>query len=139
MADIEHEIQINAPQDRVYEALTNVSELAKWHTAKVEGGSGAGEVFLTRPEAEPVFEWKVMKRDPSQVEWKCVKGPGDAVGTTVRFDLSRAEDGRTFVEFVHAGWPDRSGKYRKCNTLWGVLLAHLRRYLETGCAEPALN
>jgi hypothetical protein len=55
----------------------------------------------------------------------------------VIFELSPADHGRTLVECTHAGWPGTHGNYRKCNTLWGVLLHHLKRYAETGTAMPA--
>ena len=39
----------------------------------------------------------------------------------------------------HAGWPGTHGNFRKCNTTWGVLLHHLRDYVETGDAATAFE
>jgi hypothetical protein len=58
MADINHEIKVHAAPEDVYRALTDASELAKWHTA---GTSGEGNTFTTHPHDGPIFEWKVLE------------------------------------------------------------------------------
>ena len=136
MADINHEIKINATPQTIYQALTNTSELAKWHTADVDGKGGT---FTTHPSHGPNFEWRVLKPDSQTVEWQCIAGPGHSVGTVAQFKLSPSEGGRTLVELSHTGWPDTSGNFRKCNTLWGILLFHLKQYLDAGRATPAFN
>lgn len=138
MAEIGHEIKIRAPQNTVFAALTTLEGLRAWHTSRVDGNPDTGGVIAMH--TEPKFEWKVLKTDrPHRVEWECIKGPGHAVGTRARFDLSPSADGRTLVELSHAGWIDTSGNYRKCNTRWGILLHHLRKYAETGKAEPVFT
>jgi hypothetical protein len=47
--------------------------------------------------------------------------------------------GRTLIEFAHRGWPHTDGNFRKCNTQWAILLHHLRDFVETGKAAPALK
>jgi uncharacterized protein YndB with AHSA1/START domain len=136
MADINHEIKVNAAPEDVYRALTDASELAKWHTA---GTSGIGNTFTTHPHDGPIFEWQVLEPNTHSVEWQCTSGPGNSVGTIARFKLSPTDDGWTLVEFSHTGWPDTNGNFRKCNTLWGILLYHLQQYLATKHAEPAFN
>jgi hypothetical protein len=42
------------------------------------------------------------------------------------------------LEFAHTEWRENDPSYRKCNTLWAILLYHLRRYVETAKREPAL-
>lgn len=138
MTNIDHEIKIHAPAPRIYEALTTLAELRKWHTAATEGDAGTGGVLTMQPANGPLFEWKVTRVDPDGlVEWSCVKGPGRAAGTRVRFVISPTDGGRTLVEFVHADWPDAGGNFRKCNTLWAILLFNLRKYMETRQADPA--
>ena len=139
MADIHHEIKINAAPQAVYQALTNAPELTKWHTSRTEKTNGEEETFTTHPKDGPAFEWKVLKPDSGTVEWRCVAGPGHSVGTIARFQLSPLSDGRTLVEFSHSGWPDTHGNFRKCNTLWAVLLFHLQKYLSTKQAGPAFG
>jgi uncharacterized protein YndB with AHSA1/START domain len=133
MADINHEIKINAAPQAVYQALTDASELAKWHTA---GTSGKDDTFTTHPTDGPSFEWKVLKPDTHTIEWQCIAGPGHSVGTIARFKLSPSDGGQTLAEFSHTGWPDGDENFRKCNTLWAILLFHLRQYLGTKQANP---
>jgi uncharacterized protein YndB with AHSA1/START domain len=139
MADIHHEIKINALPEAVREALTNPSELTKWHTSRTESTNGSEQAFTTYPNDGPKFEWKVLKPDSNTIEWECLGGPGHSVGTVARFQLSPLSDGRTLVEFSHIGWPDSKGNFRKCNTLWAILLFHLQKYLGTKRAAPAFS
>jgi uncharacterized protein YndB with AHSA1/START domain len=137
MAEINHEIKINAAPQDVYQALTSASELAKWHTSRTENGNG--ESFTVYPKDGPSFQWKVLKPDAHTVEWQCIAGPGQSVGTIARFQISPLSDGRTLVELSHSGWPDTKGNFRKCNTLWAILLFHLQKYLGTKQASPAFG
>ncbi len=136
MADINHEIKISAAPQAIHQALTNAPELAKWHTA---GTNGKHETFTTHATDGPSFEWKVLKPDADTVEWQCVAGPGHSVGTVARFRLTPSDGGRTLVEFSHAGWPETDDNLRKCNTLWAILLFHLKKYLEVGKPAPAFS
>jgi uncharacterized protein YndB with AHSA1/START domain len=68
MADINHEIKINAAPEAVYQALIDASELTKWHTSKTERVNERDGNFTTRPEEGPAFEWKVLKTDPRTIE-----------------------------------------------------------------------
>jgi len=140
MAEISHEIKIKAPQSLVFDALTTVHGLTGWHTSQLSGDANLGGVIAFHSSATPAFEWKVTKVDKLKgVEWECVKGPGNSVGTTARFDLSETSDGRILVELSHSGWPHTRGNFRKCNTLWGILLHHLRKYAETGKRDPVFS
>ncbi|MBN9616714.1 MAG: hypothetical protein BGO25_05960 [Acidobacteriales bacterium 59-55] len=136
MAEINHEIKIHASLPAIYQALTSPSELAMWHTA---GATGDHESFTTRPQDGPPFAWKISKAGDDTVQWECVEGPGNSPGTTARFKLSPLGVDRTLVEFSHSGWPDGNGSFRKCNTLWAILLFHLRQYLHSGENEPAFH
>jgi uncharacterized protein YndB with AHSA1/START domain len=137
MADINHEIKIKAPQERIYQALTTVTDLAKWHTSKIDGDAALGGILRIHPQDGPAFDWKVTKAEPARsIEWKCIKGPGNSAGTTVIFSLSPADKGRIFLEFAHSGWPDTTGSFRKCNTLWAILVYHLQKYAETQESDP---
>ena len=139
MHEIDHELKISASPQQVFDALATVDGLRGWHTP---GASGTGEVgsewvfpFADHPE----FGWEITESDPpNRVVWRCTRGPGDSVGTTATFTIVDV-DGRSLLELQHAGWPGTHGNFRKCNTTWGVLLHHLRDYVETGTAAPAFE
>ncbi len=140
MPEIDHEIKINAAPEKVFAALTTLDGVKGWHNPGAEGTGEVGSTWVFAFVDHPEFAWEVISSDePNQVVWRCVRGPGDSVGTTATFSLSPTDDGRTLLEHTHAGWPGTHGNYRKCNTTWGVLLHHLRDFVETGDSAPAFE
>lgn len=140
MPEIQHQIKVSAPADQVFAALSTLAGVQGWHTPDAEGTGEVGSEWVFRFADHPEFAWEIVTSEPSSsVGWRCTRGPGDSVGTTATFTLTPAEDGRTLVEHVHAGWPGTHGNFRKCNTTWGVLLHHLRDYLETNRPAPAFE
>lgn len=140
MHQIDHELKISATPEQVFEALTTPTGVKGWHTPSVTGSGAVGSEWVFSFADHPDFGWAVVTSDaPSRVEWRCTRGPGDSVGTTATFLLCSTADGRTLVEHTHGGWPGTHGNFRKCNTTWGVLLHHLRDYVETGDAAPAFE
>lgn len=140
MPHIDHEIRIAAPAEKVFTALTTLDGVRGWHTPRAAGDGSVGSTWVFGFTDHPEFAWDVVSSElPTTVVWRCVRGPGDSVGTTATFTLSPMNDGRTLLEHVHAGWPGTHGNFRKCNTTWGVLLHHLRDFVETGAAAPAFE
>ncbi|MFC3908125.1 SRPBCC family protein [Legionella dresdenensis] len=138
MAMIEHEITINAPAEKIYKALSSLDGLRSWHTAVIEGEHKLNHNLTLKGKDKPIFVWKVTDLDPNhRLEWECVQGPGDSVGTKVAYSISKTKDGRALVECSHTDWPHTQGNYKKCNTLWGILLHHLKNYVETDVSMPA--
>jgi uncharacterized protein YndB with AHSA1/START domain len=127
MTDIQHEIKIKAPLGKVLEALSQQESLEKWHGAKAIVKPGEWQ-FVYPNGIE--FRWQVVSSSPNSVDWRCVKGPGDSVGTEAKFKLSSTQSGHTLLEFTHAGWPGTHGNFRKCNTLWGGMLHQLKHEVE---------
>ncbi|MBV9358595.1 MAG: SRPBCC domain-containing protein [Chloroflexi bacterium] len=135
---IEHEIKLAAPPADCLRALTSTDALRAWYTPDTDGDAAAGGTIRFQFDHAPTFRWQVLDAGPTTVRWRCIEGPGDSVGTEAVFTLSATADGRTLVELAHAGWPNRAGNFRKCNTLWGHLLGRLQNYVQTGVAAPAL-
>lgn len=136
MAEIHHEIKIDAPTQRVFDALSSREGLKGWHATAATGSGAVGTEWTFTHDDGPEFAWHIHKSEaPQRIEWRCTKGPGDSVGTTVTFTISDTDDGRTLVEHVHAGWPGAHGNFRKCNTLWAVLLHRLRQHVENPSAH----
>jgi uncharacterized protein YndB with AHSA1/START domain len=136
---IDHELKIDAPPERVYAALTTLEGVKGWHNPTVTGSGEVGTEWVFSFDDHPEFGWEVTASDaPSRVVWRCTRGPGDSVGTTATFTVA-AVGARTLLELQHAGWPGTHGNFRKCNTTWGVLLHHLRDYVETGAVAPAFE
>jgi len=140
MTEITHEIKIKAIPEQVFDAIATPDGMRSWHTALVEGTGEMGSVWNLKFAGHPDFSWHIVtSQAPAHVAWECVDGPGDSVGTTVDYRISATDDGRTLLEFTHAGWPNTAGSFRKCNTLWGALMHQLQQYVETGRSAPAFR
>jgi uncharacterized protein YndB with AHSA1/START domain len=138
MATISHEIRIAAPRDRVYEALSTRDGLTSWYTADLEGDVVEGEEAVFKFKGTEPFRWRFLELSPSsRVRWECTQGPGAAAGTTVTVRLSDTADGRTQVELDHDGFSESDDFVKTCNTLWGIVMGHLKAYAETAVPSTA--
>ena len=136
MAEIRHMLLIDAPVERVYEAITERDGLASWWTSQVTAEPVAGSV------AEFAFgdryhtSMRVAGLDPHrEVRWECIAGDDEWVGTTISFRLEKKGD-QTLLRFVHAGWREAADFYASCNYSWGFYMRSLKVYCETGKGEP---
>ena len=141
MATHSHRILINAPKGEVFNAITTEEGLQGWYTPTTEGGAGHGEqIKLHFKSKEGPFHWKIQVTKPgSDVRWECLEGPGNAAGTTAKFHLVEKGLGSTFVDLDHDGQDESDDKLRVCNTMWGVLMFHLKNFTETKRSEPAFH
>src|ERR1019366_8189570 len=110
MPDIRHRVVISAPLNRVYEAVATPEGVSEWWTRDgVRGESSEGsqlQFFFGPPDAAAVMEITRLHPD-GQVDWTCVGGADEWVGTKLGFDLTENEDG-TVVLFSHADWREPS-------------------------------
>nr|AGS49311.1 Aha1 domain protein [uncultured bacterium esnapd2] len=140
MVDILHRVGVTASPKEVYDALTTLDGLAGWWTRDTTGDSAVGGVIRFRFENAPPpsgFDMKVLATDPAErVLWEVVDGPGEWVGTRVRFDLKQ-EDEYTIVLFGHEGWAGVNEFMHHCSTKWAAFLMSLKKLVETGTGEPA--
>ena len=133
MPDIRHRVGIAVPQHRVYEMLATKDGLAKFWTSRVEGDSEVGgqlRFFFGKPEPSAVMEVVELSRD-NRVQWRCVNGAAEWVGTTVTFDL-KTSAGETALLFTHADWREPVEFMHHCSTKWATVLIGLRSGVEGG-------
>jgi len=69
------------------------------------------------------------------VEWRCVGGPAEWVGTSVTFDLTAHED-ETVVMFAHSNWREPGEFMAHCSARWAYFLISLKLLVETGTGTP---
>jgi uncharacterized protein YndB with AHSA1/START domain len=138
MTSHSHKISVEAPKQKVYDAITTEEGLQGWYTPSVQGCASHGERLQLQFESKAgPFHWKVSEIDPgSVVLWECLEGPGDSRGTTATFRLQEV-NGKTTVELDHDGIDEADAKRKTCNSMWGALMLHLRRFAETGKPDPA--
>jgi len=136
---LRHAVNIDADHAKVRSALTTLDGLKGWTMAEVSGGGGVGSKWSLKYPGGPTFVWEITAHDDHKIAWRCVEGPGDSVGTAVSFDLGKTPHGRVQVAFSHGGWPHQQGNFDKCNSLWGMMLHHLKGYVEKGKVAPAYS
>jgi uncharacterized protein YndB with AHSA1/START domain len=138
MSSTSHKITIDAPAEQVYQALATVEGLKSWYTPNIEGSVSKDEVATFIFAGKESFRWKFTELKPnSLVHWTCIEGPGAAADTTVTFKISEKNRHQTVVECDHDEWPDGHMAFKTCNTLWGILMGHLKEYAETRVPSPA--
>ena len=132
MHDIRHRVGIAVPQNRVYKTLSTKDGLAEFWTRQVEGDSAVGgklNFFFGSPKPA-VMEVAELSPD-DRVQWRCVEGPPEWVGTTITFDLTES-GGETVLLFTHADWREPVEFMYHCSTKWATVLLGLRSGLEGG-------
>lgn len=137
MAEIHHQLVINASAEDVFEAITHPDSLSQWFTQKASGQPVKGEVYSL--EFGPEDQWKGIviqcERDRS-VEWKMVKAHEDWIGTAFGFELIAKSPIQTQVIFNHKGWKQASEHFRMTSYYWAMYLRLLKRFLELGEIIP---
>ena len=136
MPDILHDLPIDVPRLRVFEALTTPEGLDLWWTARSAGTPAPGAEYELW--FGPDYDWRarVTRVVPGEeFELELVRADPDWTGTRVG---CRLEDrgGGTWLRFWHTGWREASEHYRISSYCWAMYLRILRRALEHGERVP---
>jgi len=138
MPDIRHRVVISAPLESVYEAVATKEGVSQWWTRDgVRGDSSEGsklQFFFGQPEPAAVMEVTRLSPD-GHVNWTCIEGEDEWVGTKLAFDLTRKDD-QTVVLFTHADWREPSEFMAHCSARWAYFLLSLKSLRETGKGTP---
>ena len=131
MPDILHRVGINIKPPQVFKALTTIDGLSHWWIAAAKGSAKKGGTINF------VFsKMKVVEAKPDKlVQWRCVGGPKEWLGTKITFQLEYKRN-QTFVLFKHAGWKEPTEFMHHCSTKWAIFLLSLRNYLERDEGRP---
>jgi len=134
MKTILHFVEINAPVDKVYKAISTADGLSNWWTTNVSITDGVVD-FRFMPGMTP--DMKITKADPNKtVHWQCIGGHDNWQGDTFSFDLMA--DGDTtkmkFMQNYATEMPDEV--YGTYNFNWAYYLNSLKAYAETGKGAP---
>ena len=158
MPHIRHELVIAAPAETIYNAITTEGGLSSWWTpatkAKPEVNSIARFGF------GPAYskEMKIVKLIPyEQIQWVCMTGAEEWMGTTLTFQLQPGDkelflkshpeltdqvqqqkhmNEGTLLVFCHDDWKEYTPMFAECNYTWGRFLRSLKSFCETGKGCP---
>ena len=137
MKTIVHVVDIKAPRDKVYAALTTQQGLSNWWTKEVstEGKEGGDIDFTFLGDFNPKMRITQL-REPDLVAWKCVAGHDNWQDNTFLFELRASGNGtslRFTQEYAKELELDVYGTY---NFNWGYYLDSLAMLVEKGKGKP---
>jgi len=140
MADIGHQITIDAKPESVFDAVTTREGLTSWWTADADAEPREGAEAVFRFAGGKVqFRMRIDALDaPRRVAWTCLGDVDEWAGTTLLFEVEPMDEGTT-LRFTHAGWRSVEGAYRVCNTDWGRLMYYLKDYAEGHRTGPMMG
>lgn len=132
---IKHLFHIDAPRQKVFDALSTIDGLSKWWTAQTSGDASKGGTIQFRfGDVGP--DMKVVESKPGEmISWECIASPHGWVGNRLTFSLDENE-GKTRVRFAHNGWEEDNDFYAICSFTWGRYMESLRQYCQAGKGDP---
>jgi uncharacterized protein YndB with AHSA1/START domain len=137
MAELRHQISINASAEKIYAAITTSAGLAGWWTAdsKADDRIG-GKAEFGFEKRRMVFRMTIetLERE-KRVVWRCHGDHPEWEGTTLTWSIARENDA-TVLRFTHGGWKSMSDYCVMCNSTWGELMYRLKNYVESGRPDP---
>ena len=146
MTRIDRTIDIDAPVERVWRALTTVEELSAWFQVKIEGAIKQGsDVWMTSTHPSHggmrFRVWFVELSPPRRLVWQWHPGAVDSSvdysrepRTTVTFELTRSASG-TRLTVSETGFDEisltrRAKVYGDNSQGWTEVLGWLKRHVE---------
>lgn len=150
MATLHHQVWIDAPVSKVYEALATADGLGKWWAPHTSTETEDGLILSHSPGPEHGdVKMKVLDTTPNQrVEWEIVSTHPETspafgwMGTRILFEIEERENPGArlgvgsggprlaVLEFRHSGWDEESDYFGFCNFAWGVTLLRLKQWCE---------
>lgn len=137
MKTIIHVVDINAPREKVYAAISTEEGLSRWWTTQVKADPRVGGVIEFTFNTEFGPRMKVTRLEPpSRVEWECIGGHEPWMGNIFRLEIA-AQDARSRLRFRQEYSRELSDdQYGIYNYNWGYYLESLRLHCETGTGKP---
>ena len=136
MPDILQDFVIQAPLERVSEAVSQPALIDEWWTLRASGRPEPGATYEL--DFGPEHRWLAVVttcEPPTSFELRLTRADADWTGTRVGFELAGAGSA-TLVRFHHRGWPEANAHYRTSCHCWALYLRVLRRHLEHGESVP---
>lgn len=131
MADIYHQVLINASREKVYDAITTWAGVSKWWTRNCSVRQEVGFINEIRTE-QGTHRMKVLVLDPAAfAEWVCYSDNNAWNGTHLTFSLSD-KGNLTCLDFRHLGFRETDEVYASANFQWANHLFMLKEFCETG-------
>lgn len=139
MASIQHIFHIDAPFEKVFEAISTIKGIQSWWTNDCFGNEEVGGTICVRFAHAGGMDFEVIAAKPNQeYHWKTTDGHDDWIGTEIVLKLS-SNDNKVRVDFNHTGWKEANNFMAQCNFSWGRYMISLRNYCEKGKGDPFIS
>lgn len=138
MSDVLHLLQIQAPREKVYQAIATAAGVHGWLSRDAEFDPQVGSRGEIRfAGGERILKITLEGLDPAtRVVWKVLSAAmPNWAGTTIEFRLD-ASDTSTMLHFAHRGFAQADDLFAMSTTIWASFLISLKQYLETGQGMP---
>ena len=137
MADVLHQVGIQASPQELYSALTEVDGLKAWWSehSVIEPtvGSLASVSFYNNA---VTFKLRIKELQPDEkVVWAVEGGPPDWANTNITWTISQ-NNGQSMLHLAHRGFASTEGNFANVNYNWGWYVTSLKFYLEKGEGMP---
>ena len=131
MADLRHQISINARPGDVYAALATAKGLRSWWTADSRSDETiGGKAEFGFSKRANVFHMTIQALDPGKrVVWTCQGNNPEWIGTTLTWTITPEADG-SILRFTQSGWQAETDMFALCNSTWGELMYRLKGFAE---------
>jgi len=145
MATIYHQLSINAPAGKVYQAISTADGIGTWWDKQTAKHTDRGLVLEHNPGPEHgVVKLRVVELVPhKRVEWECIsthpKSSPASAWTGTHFIFELAEDGdaqspphrTTTLDFRQVGYDEQSEFFEFNNGAWGQVMQNLKRVVQS--------
>ena len=138
--DYQTTIQVGAPADTVFEAVTSAEALTAWWSPVTGSGATGGELRFPMVAGQPPLLVHVDEATrPTTVRWTIVECTfmDDWVGTQPTFTITPIDDGSCELTFEHRGLDDALECKEMCSRSWDHFVGlSLRELAEGGVGAP---
>ena len=142
---LEYEIEIAAPVEAVWKALTDAAELSRWFPLEAEVKPGVGGTILLSwgPDCEGTEPISMLEPN-RHFQWKEAAAPApgekDSGGRVMVIDwVLEGRGGKTILRLVNSGFTGADCEEEYYGSLeygWTFMLTNLRHYIERHMGVP---
>jgi len=157
MPNIRQTLLIAASPEKVYEAITTSQGLSGWWTPNAQADAQENAIALIPFGDGYKKKMQIESLIPGRfVQWKCIEGDGEWIGTTIIFQLFQTDRNvlaetnpevrgqieqikaqtATMLNFEHNDWTEYSATFAECSYTWAQFLRSLKLLCETGKGKP---
>ena len=138
---IYHNFKIEAPPQKVFEAISTINGLKSWWKKDTSRNAMAdGELhFIFGNNQYDVMKVTAFEKDKT-IEWEITESTYPECrlwdGSKISFVLLEQEDKSTVLKFQHYNFPDGYEFCGVCNYNWSVAMQSIKSFCETGKENP---